>query len=223
MLGTLYGVAARFFSFPREDLLEDLDSGALVVRARAAAAGLGAPAVARAVEALAGAWSRSPASDPEDLVGQFEATYGVASAPPRPCALLYRALRADEASELGDLEAAQRAFGVRIAELLHERPDHVAVQTQFASYLARLEDGAEGMRAREALGTLLGEQLAGFAATLARHLRECAPPSVFVAAAELLAALTEEHCARLGIQPNERAYVSVSRPPAARPRPPERA
>lgn len=122
-----------------------------------------------------------------------------------------------QAVELADICAFYRAFGLSVAS--GERPDHIAVELQFMSYLALREacavrDGLqEGLEVlREGQRKFLADHLGRWGPLLGRMVAARSQNSFYKAAGELLDRFVTEDCARLGASASAYREIDVQRP-----------
>ena len=126
--------------------------------------------------------------------------------------------------ELADIAGFYRAFGVRIEG---ERPDHLAVECEFASLLCTKEAVAaasglteERARTREARAAFLADHLGTWLFLYGEDLRSRAQLPLLGAAVAIIRALVQSDAAALGVTVDDRerpAAEDVSAPPPCGP------
>lgn len=124
---------------------------------------------------------------------------------PYECEYGHRALL-QQAQELADLAGFYAAFGLRIGEARHERPDHVACEIEFLEFLIRKECWALEHGDREMAETtsaaarkFLADHLARFGRAFAVALQEAQPDGFYGALGELCEAFLRLECERLDL------------------------
>lgn len=108
--------------------------------------------------------------------------------------------------EMSDLGAFFRAFGLRVSEDAHERPDHIACECEFLLVLARkearalaLEDEPTREATCRAARLFLRDHLGRWAPALGAKLARLDPQGFHGALGRLLAALVAAECRRAGV------------------------
>lgn len=116
-----------------------------------------------------------------------------------------------EPQELGDIAAFYQAFGLRVADAVHERVDHVAVECEFLRFLTFKEayalqhDGLEKAGiCREAQMLFLKDHLGRWLPVFTLRLRKKAPEGLHGAIADFAFAFILLECKNLGIAPGPR-------------------
>lgn len=111
--------------------------------------------------------------------------------------------------QMADVAGFYRAFGVHPGGGQHERPDHLALELEFAALLLRLEQQADGLGAdgveraglcRQAREAFLRDHLAWWVPSFSLALRHKAETGVYEQLGRLLAAFLPVERWRLGIE-----------------------
>lgn len=144
----------------------------------------------------------------ETLAAAYRRLFGHTARGEVPC---YETEYGDEAlfqqpQELGDLAAFLRAFGLVLRPDSHERIDHVSCECETLSFLAMKEAYAIDHGDREMLevtlaaaGRFVRDHPGRFAPVFARRLRRSGAGTLYAALGDILLALIEVECRRLGV------------------------
>lgn len=122
----------------------------------------------------------------------------------------------EKTQTLADVAGFYRAFGLALAEGMHERPDHIAVELEFMEFLClkqALAETEEHGPARVAVcvkaqRAFLGDHLGFWAFSFARRLRQRPEPGPFAARAGLLEAFLAQELAAAGIPRHADPFVN---------------
>ncbi len=113
-----------------------------------------------------------------------------------------------QAQRLADIAGFYRAFGLEISDQAKERPDHIAVELEFMSFLTLKEAYAlrhhgeeKALICRDAQRKFLDEHLGRWASPFAELLRRKVPSGFYHHVATALDAFTTTECRRLGARP----------------------
>lgn len=200
--GTLYVALALGFRPPTLETVTHVASPEAADALAAAAAVLDAKLVARAaalgrcgsdLDRLAAAHRRLFGHTARGEVPAYETEYGNEALFQQP-------------QELSDLAGFAAAFGLTLRAGVHERIDHVSCECEFLAFLAYKEayalnvgDLAMAETATRASALFLRDHLGRLAPTFARRVAEADTVGFHRALAELLLALVERECRRLGV------------------------
>lgn len=204
---TVYAALALGFRPPTAETLVRLTSseaaGALADAARMLEAGAGASGLSQRAAALA-----RPELDLETLGGVHRRLFGHTARGEVPAYETEYGAEAlfQQPQELGDLAGFLRAFGLTLRPEARERIDHVSCECEFLAFLACKEAYAIEHNDQEMLtGTVragmlfLRDHLARFAPAFGRQLVRHDPAGFYGALGELLLALVQLDCERLGV------------------------
>ena len=122
----------------------------------------------------------------------------------------------EKTQTLADAAGFYRAFGLALAEDLHDRPDHIAVELEFMEFLCLKQAWADskghshGQLAlcRKAQRNFLADHLGFWAFSFARRLRQRPDPGPFAAWAGLLESFLAQELAAAGIPRHADPFVN---------------
>ena len=203
---TLYSALALGFRPPTEETVDRLasDAGATALAEAAAvldangASGLSSTVLRLSADtassdALSRSFLRLFGHTARGAVAPYETEYGAEA--------LFQ-----QSQELGDLAGFYLAFGLTLSRAEHERPDHVACECEFLSFLClkeayALENADVPMleEARKATRLFLRDHLGRFVPAFSRKLVTEEPGGFYGVLGELCSRFVTEDCVRLGV------------------------
>ena len=193
-----YNIAAELLMPPTEEVAGRIAGGTLARDLAAAAEGLAlAEAAAPLVAALRGLGAASMAALDERFMRVFGATPGSVHPPYSTDYDPDGGFRKEQ--ELGDIAGFYRAFGIGLADDVHERVDHFGVEADFLAFLAlkeafaMLEDGpARVEQVRSAAGRFAAQYVAPAVSAFVERLETAGADELWLQAARWLAAVLAE-------------------------------
>jgi len=117
---------------------------------------------------------------------------------------------AGRTTEMADVAGMYRAFGLKLSDKLHERPDHIVAELEFIGALLMqlgwaLADGKSDNAAvtRDALALFLDQHAGRWVKAFAAAVESQGASPAYAAAAKGAAAFIEGECARTGALPRQ--------------------